>query len=45
MTDAESVLALPETCTEAITNVEPQDLAMELWEASHEPGMIGLRWE
>ena len=42
VTDLESVLALPETCEEAMTNGEPEQLAIELWEAGYEPGYIGL---
>jgi hypothetical protein len=39
VTDVGSVLALPEA---SMTNGEPQDLAIALWEAGYEPGSLTL---
>ena len=42
VTNAESVIALPETCTEAMTNGDPHKLALSLMAKDYEPGAIAL---
>ena len=42
VTDAESVIELPETCTEAMTNGDPHKLALSLMAKGYEPGAIAL---